>query len=250
MKCMKSILLSTALLIFVATACKNNSSSNPQRNSGDSSTEMNRADSTGGGSVSKQKMDSDLMTIAKANGYENWGDIEKVNFTFNVDREEGSHFERSWEWWPKEDKVKMTSKADTVTYNRSDDMNDDAKKADEAFINDKYWLLFPFQLVWDNGFSKTIKKRVTAPMSGEDSKQIIIAYNNKDGYTPGDMYKIYVDNDNMIREWSYHPEGQKEPKMITTWEDYNEENGITFAKKHKSKDGSTDLYFTGVSFEK
>jgi|AntDeeMinimDraft_5_1070356.scaffolds.fasta_scaffold00891_4 hypothetical protein len=249
---MKSILLSTAMLLLIFTSCKNDTKNKDGDQKKDSSnTEMNKTTSKNNmNSISKENMDPDMKKIAMANGYDNWDSIKKVNFTFNVDRGEKSHFERSWEWWPKENKVKMTSKVDTVTYNRDDKMDADAKKADKNFINDKYWLLFPFQLVWDKGFSKTIKKNVKAPISGKKMKEMIIAYNNKDGYTPGDMYKIYVDKDNMIQEWSYHPEGQRDPKMITTWEDYQQENGITYAKNHNGKDGKTKLYFSGVSFKK
>ncbi|HET8810684.1 MAG TPA: hypothetical protein VFM65_10545 [Flavobacteriaceae bacterium] len=188
-----------------------------------------------------------LQKIAQANGIENWKEVKKISYTFNVDRD-SSHYERSWVWWPQENKVKMIGKSDTVVYERSQ-MDSLAQKTDRAFINDKYWLLFPFNLVWDTGFSHQTKKNVPAPISKNPMTEVVVSYNNTTGYTPGDTYKIYVDDEFIIREWSYVPSGKKEPAMSTTWEDYVEKNGIKIAKMHQSETGDFKIYFTGISVE-
>jgi len=77
--------------------------------------------------------------IAQANGIDNWKNVNEIKFTFNVDRAD-SHFERSWTWNPKTDDVTMMTSADTVSYNRKS-IDSLSMRADQGFINDKYWLL-------------------------------------------------------------------------------------------------------------
>jgi hypothetical protein len=135
---MKKLLL-LALVILTAVNCKKNAE--------------NTATET-----SSEKEISVLEKVANAHGFKNWSKIEKLNYTFNVDRD-SSHLERSWQWQPQKEKVKMLSAKDTVAYVRKE-IDSLQQKADQAFINDKYWLLFPFQLVWDQSFEHVVKENV------------------------------------------------------------------------------------------
>src|SRR5690606_31974669 len=101
--------------------------------------------------------------IANANGFENWKNVSELQFTFNVDRDT-THFERSWTWHPKTDEVVMVSGKDSVAYNRKS-VDSISINADKAFINDKYWLLAPFQLVWDTSASISESTVVESPIS-------------------------------------------------------------------------------------
>ena len=188
-----------------------------------------------------------LEKVAQAHGYDNWKNIEHLTYTFNVNRDT-THFERSWQWQPQKNQIKMLTAQDTVEYVRQD-MDSIQLKADQAFINDKYWLLFPFQLVWDKGFQHSEKDSIKAPISNQEMKEITIAYDSKDGYTPGDTYKIYVDQDFIIREWSYTPSGSKEPRLATTWDDYVEINGLKIAQSHSNKENNFKLYFTNLKIK-
>jgi len=95
----------------------------------------------------EQKELSLLEEIAYANGYENWQNIEELKFTFNVDRDT-SHFERTWIWKTKTNEVTAISAEDTLSYNRSE-MDSIANKTNGGFINDKYWLMAPINILWD-----------------------------------------------------------------------------------------------------
>ncbi|MDT0293205.1 hypothetical protein ACFQ3R_08945 [Mesonia ostreae] len=188
-----------------------------------------------------------LQKIANANGFQEWKNVDHVSFTFNIDRDT-THFERSWEWKPKENKIKMLASNDTLEYHTNHVEKDSTlAKADQAFINDKYWLLFPFQLVWDQGFTHSIKENVISPLKNEKVTELTIDYNAEDGYTPGDRYKVYIDSNYTIKEWAYYPGASKEPRMTTTWEDYETQKGIKFAKTHKDSTANFKLYFTKVS---
>lgn len=186
--------------------------------------------------------------IANANGFQNWKDVSEIAFTFNVDRGE-NHFDRSWIWKPKTGDVSIMSAKDTLNYNRAqmDSLN---MKTDAAFINDKYWLLAPFQLVWDDGITFSEKENAVAPISKDTLDRLTIVYKNEGGYTPGDAYDFFYDKDFKIKEWNYRQGNSLEPSMSTTWEAYEDFNGIEIAKTHKDSTGNFKLYFTKISVKK
>lgn len=186
--------------------------------------------------------------IANANGFENWKDVSQIDFTFNVDRDT-THFERSWSWQPKTGDVILISGKDTVSYNRKS-VDSLSLNADKGFINDKYWLLAPYQLVWDN--SATISEPIQgeAPISKTKMNKITITYTQDGGYTPGDAYDFYYGDDFMVKEWVFRQGNSKEPSMLTTWEDYEDFKGIKLAKSHKKPEGNWNLHFTNIKVEK
>jgi hypothetical protein len=90
--------------------------------------------------------------VAKTFGLESFGQIEAIRFTWNAGK-----LSRIWEWSPKTDTVSYEGKDKEgkpvkVTYQRSQlSSQSDAikKEIDPAFVNDQYWLLLPFHVVWD-----------------------------------------------------------------------------------------------------
>lgn len=182
--------------------------------------------------------------IANANGFENWKDVSELHFTFNVERDT-AHFERSWIWKPKTEDVIMISGNDTIAYNRKS-VDSTAMNADKSFINDKYWLLAPFQLVWDKGTQISEPIKEAAPISNKEMNKISLTYPSEGGYTPGDAYDLYYDDSYMISEWIYRKGNSTEPSMMTTWEDYEDFNGITIGKAHNRPDANWKLHFTNI----
>ncbi|TXE07151.1 hypothetical protein FUA26_13075 [Seonamhaeicola algicola] len=166
--------------------------------------------------------------IAHAHGFEKWDAVKEIQFKFGKNR--------LWNWNPKTDDVKLTTDTDTINYNRKS-MDSIAKKADRAFINDKFWLLIPFQLVWDT--SATISKPVeaTAPISNISMNKITITYSNEGGYTPGDAYDIFYDNNFIIKEWIFRKGNTPEPSLTNTFENLQDFNGIKIATDHTKNDG-------------
>ncbi len=182
--------------------------------------------------------------IAYANGFKNFEEVDQINFTFNVKVNDTLRSERSWKWFPKENKVELTEKGETSSYTTDGDLNEEETQIDKKFINDKYWLLFPYELIWSE-YEFEHDRSVVAPISQKEMHQIAVKYADTSGYTPGDTYLIFFDEDDkMIREWTYQSAGGR--SLSTTWEDYETFNGITIAKMHKSEDGSFQLYFTDI----
>lgn len=187
--------------------------------------------------------------IAEAHGFEHWKDVERITFTFNVDRD-SMHFERSWDWEPKTNMVTAISGADTLRYDRNA-MDSIALKTNGGFINDRYWLMAPFNLMWDaNNYAFEHTEEATAPISQEPMQKLTIVYANEGGYTPGDAYDFYFKDDYILREWAYRKSNQEEPNLVSTWEDYVEMEGLQLAQQHNRPDGGTSLYFTGLLVSK
>ena len=184
--------------------------------------------------------------IGYENGLEAWDDIPEINFTFNVDRGE-RHFERSFIWRTKSGDVVYMTSNDTVAFNRNLEMDSLQLRADQAFINDKYWLLAPFHLVWDQGKTLSEKANQLAPISKDTLDMITITYGDEGGYTPGDAYDLYFGKDRIIKEWVFREGNDSVPTMATTWEDYKEFNGLNIATMHQDSTGNFKLYFTNIS---
>ncbi len=185
--------------------------------------------------------------IAQAHGFDNWANINQIEFTFNVDRGE-NHFERAWMWQPKNNYVVSKISKDSITmYTRSENLQPNFIKVDQGFVNDKFWLFVPYQLVWDDGttFSEPVKE--AAPISKEEMNKITLTYSNDVGYTPGDAYDIFYNEDFLIKEWVFRKGNSKEPSMVTTFENYKDFMGVKIATEHKTADGSFNLYFSNIT---
>lgn len=182
--------------------------------------------------------------IARANGLDNFDAIRELSYTFNVKVNDSLRTSRAWTWKPKTNEVTLTTKDSTVTYNHKTESGNH-EWVDQRFINDQYWLLFPFHLAWDE-MEYEHTETATSPISGDTLQKVTVTYPSTAGYTPGDMYEVYFGGDHMIREWVYMSGGNTENPFPATWENYKDFNGIKIATRHKNKDGSFELFFTDV----
>ncbi|MDY8138605.1 hypothetical protein [Aquimarina sp. 2201CG5-10] len=232
-----------ALFLLVLLSCNSTVKDNPKENSEDF---VKTIDSESNSNDSTKKILSTTEAIAQANGFNNWKNVKEIQFTFNVDRD-SSHYDRTWKWRPKENLVTLLSTKDTVEYNRTQ-MDSTALKVDPGFINDKYWLLAPYNLIWDaDSFTSTLQVNQIAPISKSKMQKLTIVYKNEGGYTPGDAYDFYFQGDFIIKEWAFRKGNAPESSLITTWEDYKDFNGIKIAKTHNRNEGNWKLHFTGIN---
>jgi len=185
--------------------------------------------------------------IANAHGYENWSKVKTFAFTFGGSINDPNSG-RAWVWNPKTNDIKLTRNAEVMEYNRSS-MDSTALKADRGFINDKFWALIPFQLVWDEGITISESEKATSPVNQEELNKITLTYSNEGGYTPGDAYDIYFDDTYTIREWSFRRGNAPEPTLSNTFEDYQDFNGIKIALSHKRAEGDWNLLLRNIKVE-
>lgn len=192
--------------------------------------------------------DSLPLKVAKAYGYDKFDDVNTISYTWNVQANPDRVVTRDWKWNVKDRSVYYADADTSYTYNL-DTPKDEMPKADGGFINDKYWLMFPFQLAWDTGYTFEVQEDVEAPISKDKTTKLIILYNAEDGYTPGDAYDLYLDDNHKIKEWVFRRGNGLEGRPIT-WEAEKDFNGLTFATEHKNEEGVKFIWFTDIEVEK
>jgi hypothetical protein len=191
---------------------------------------------------------SDVELIAKAYGFDNFNETKQLQYTFNVSRHDTLLVARAWAWDKETGAITMINNEDTLSY-QQDMVTEELKKADHSFINDKYWLLFPFQLVWDTNVKITNSDLQTAPLNGTELIKLIVQYGDEGGYTPGDAYDLYLDKDWIIQEWEFRKSGKESPGSVISWAGYEEFNGIKVATDHYNKETGLRIYFSDIKFE-
>ena len=172
--------------------------------------------------------------IAKAYGLDSFGQIEAIRYTFNA--EGALKVSRTWVWEPKADRVSYEGKDKAgkpvkVSYVRSQ-LGTEAKDVDPGFINDQYWLLFPFHLVWDTSAKVEDTGMHKLPLGKGFAKRIVVTYPSDGGYTPGDTWELFVGADNRIQEWAYHHGGSAKPSGIWTWVEYKKAGPLVVSLDH------------------
>src|SRR3954451_24880762 len=159
--------------------------------------------------------------IAKTYGIDSFGQIDAIRYTFNLDFPLGK-LSRTWEWNPKTDTVTYEGKDKEgkpikVTYQRSQlsSQSDVVKnEVDPGFVNDNYWILFPFHAYWDT--SADIQDKVPQPLpQGNGSARLVsVKYSSDKGYTPGDTWNLYVDKDNRVEQLLFQHGGTTKPHVV------------------------------------
>jgi hypothetical protein len=179
--------------------------------------------------------------IAKTYGLDSFGQIDAIRYTWNA-QFPGVNLSRSWVWEPKTNKVSYEGKDKDgkpvkVTYMRSELSNQpDAVKneVDPAFINDNYWLLFPFHAHWDTSATVTDQGMHKLPVGNGSAELVAVKYPKEGGYTPGDTYELYVGKDNRVEHFVYHRGGPKKPSLVSaTWAGYKTAGPLMISTEHR-----------------
>lgn len=186
--------------------------------------------------------------VAKAYGVDSFDQIEAIRYTWNA-QFPGVNLSRSWIWEPKKDQVSYEGKDQNgnpvkATYVRAELDNQPANvktEIDPAFVNDNYWLLFPFHAYWDK--SATVIDQGTKPLPlGNGSAELIsVKYPSDGGYTPGDTWDLYIGKDNRVEQMVYHRGGPRKPSLVSvTWEGYKKAGPLLVSTDHNgTADGNT-----------
>jgi hypothetical protein len=191
--------------------------------------------------------------LASAYGVDNFDQVEELRYTFNIKRPDRV-ISRSWSWEPKKDRVTFMGTAEqggTVAYERSSlagQASEQVKKIDPQFINDNYWLIFPIRLYWDRSATVMVDEApANLPIGAGQAKRMVVKYPANEGYTPGDVYELFIDGSDRIVQWIHRQGGDPKPTRVTTWEDYKSVGPLTLSLDHKGQDGILRVWFTDVA---
>jgi hypothetical protein len=210
------------------------------------------------GRASAQQRPAIADQIAKTYGLDSFGQIEAIRYTFNIDLSALKlKISRSWVWEPKTGQVSFEGKDKAgnplkVTYSRSQLASQSAAVKDEVdpgFINDQYWLLFPFHVVWDGGATVTDEGMKKLPLGKGTARNVVVKYAGG-GYTPGDTWALYVGKDGRIQELEFKHGGDVKPShVLATWADYKKAGPLLVSTDHRGKaDGKPfRLFFSNVA---
>jgi hypothetical protein len=182
-----------------------------------------------------------LEQLAKTYGLDSYGQIEAIRYTWNA-QFPGVNVSRSWVWEPKTNKVSYEGKDKDgkpvkVSYMRSEiGSQSDAVKneVDPGFMNDNYWLLFPFHAYWDTSATVTDQGMHKLPVGNGSAELVAVKYPNEGGYTPGDTWELFVSKGNRVEQFVYHRGGPKKPSLvIATWAGYKKAGPLLISTEHR-----------------
>jgi hypothetical protein len=101
-------------------------------------------------------------------------------------------------------------------------------------------------MVWDKKAEIVDAGTRPYPLSKKDARCLIVKYPSEaGGYTPGDIFELYIGKDNLIHEWIYRRGGKKDGRILT-WEEYKNFNGLNLSTVHNNEDKSFKLWFSGI----
>ncbi len=182
-----------------------------------------------------------LEKIAKTYGLDSFGQIDAIRYTFNL-QFPGVNISRTWVWEPKTGKVSYEGKDKDgkpvkATYVRSQlsSQPDNVKnQIDPGFVNDNYWLIFPFHAYWDTSATVTDGGMHKLPMGKGSAEQVVVKYPSEaGGYTPGDTWELYVGPDNRVKEFIFRHGGSQKPSVvIATWAGYKKAGPLLISTDH------------------
>src|SRR5215472_13505329 len=163
-----------------------------------------------------------LEKVAKTYGLDSWNKIAAIRYTWNGEIPGVFKLSRTWEWEPKTNKVTYEGKDKDgkpvkVTYLRSElsSQPDNVKnEVDPGFINDSYWVLFPFHAYWDKSATVIDQGMFNLPTGSGTAELVPVKYPVDSGYTPGDTWDLYVGKDNRVVYFVYHRGGAKPPSRV------------------------------------
>ena len=184
-----------------------------------------------------------LDQVAKTYGIDSWDKVEAVRYTWSIDIPGLFKATHKWEWEPKTGKISFEStdkegKPVKVSYDSSQlaSQPDQVKnEVEPAFVNDNYWLIFPFHAYWDKSASAIDQGKFNVPVGPGMAELVPIKYPAEaGGFTPGDIWDLYVGKDNRVVYFDYHRGGAKPPsRVFATWEGYKKAGPILFSTEHR-----------------
>lgn len=199
-----------------------------------------------------QQRDPIIDNIAKAYGLDSYDKIEAIRYTWSIDIPGLFKATHKWEWEPKTGKISFETtdkdgKPVKVSYDSSQlgTQSEQVKnEVEPAFVNDNYWLLFPFHAYWDKSATITNQGMKKLPMGAGSATLVSVKYPAEaGGYTPGDTWDLYVGKTYRVEAMVYHRGGPKKPSLVTaTWTGYKKAGPLLVSTEHRGNADGKPLH--------
>jgi len=196
--------------------------------------------------------------LAKTYGLDSYGQVEAIRYTFNAQIAAFNvSLSRTWTWEPKTGQVTFEGKDKSgkpvkVTYLRSQLNSQPASIKDDIdpnFVNDNYWLIFPFHVYWDTSATVTDEGQQKMPLGKGSADKIVVKYPSGVGYTPGDTWTLFVGKDGRVEQFEYDGGAANKKVVIATWADYKMAGPLLISTEHRGTLNGKPfhLWFTNVA---
>ena len=197
----------------------------------------------------KQVPDLALRT-ARAMGLDAWRDLGRLQFAWkHIPKAKA----RSYDWRPRAGAVTVRDGELSQTVPSGAlpaDASESARKMHQAWVNDSYWVLFPF-LILDDG--SELKDLGAQPVPGmpklAGTRALDVRYPADEGYTGGDRYVLYIGEDDLPVAWAFHKAGAQEPTIVTTRGPRRRVNGISLPTRFEKADGTVVIEVADATAE-
>jgi hypothetical protein len=200
-----------------------------------------------------------IEQIAKTYGIDSFGQIDSIRYTWNGEITGLFKAAHKWEWEPKTGKVSFEGtdkegKPVKVTYIRSElnSQPDNVKnEVEPSFVNDNYWLMFPFHAYWDTSATVSDQGMQKLPAGAGSAQLVSVKYPAEaGGYTPGDTWDLYVGKDHRVEYLVFRHGGTKKPSLVkATWTGYKMAGPLLVSTEHRgTADGKAlHIFMTDVA---
>ena len=200
-----------------------------------------------------------LDQIAKTYGIDSYGQVEAIRYTWNGEITGLFKAAHSWEWEPKTGKVTYEGKdkdgkpvkATFVLSQLNSAPTDVKDQIAPSFVNDNYWLLFPFHAYWDTSATVTDDGMQKLPQGTGSARRVGVKYPMEaGGYTPGDTWELYLGPNNRVEQMAYHRGGPRKPSLvIASWTGYKKAGPLLISTEHRgTADGAPlHIFLTDVA---
>ena len=115
-----------------------------------------------------------------------------------------------------------------------------------AFVNDNYWLLFPFHAYWDTSATVTDEGMKKLPTGAGSAELVVVKYAAElGGYTPGDTWELYVGKDKRVEYLVFHHGGDKKPSLVkASWAGYKKAGPLLVSTEHRGTADGKPLHIS------
>jgi len=139
-----------------------------------------------------------------------------------------------------------------VTYLRSQLGSQSAEVKDDidpGFLNDNYWLILPFHIVWDTIATVEDAGMQKLSLGQGSAEKVVVKYPSDGGYSQGDTWELYLGPDGRIEEMGYHAGGPAKHDVIATWADHRKAGPLLVSLEHRGTNNGqpAHVFFSNVA---